>query len=373
MAGHTDPDQIPHLDHLILLVNDPRTASVHAEQHLDKAIATFSELGFVVVRGGRHADNLTSNALIVFPDGVYVELIQFDAAPPSASDESQHAFEERRKRHWWYNSKPGWIDWCLLGGVEDGRIRAINQAAKQHRQELLRLRVADAANHDQDNAVTAIPRLLYNAPQRGGRVTLDGKQLGWNVTFPSPPGTIEEGTGLEVGRKRSSVPFYCEDLNPREWRVPSLHSLHPNQSTGISSITLLYSQDPLSAFKDLALATSLPLDLTYLSDASRQDLKVARPPNLTLRAPADAEPGSGPNELQQSASAVSRKHRIMVHIKVADDPEEREWVQSHGEGLYEVELYVSAAKLPSSAPPDGIEHTTFEAGYGRTRLHPILR
>ncbi|EPQ30829.1 uncharacterized protein PFL1_01727 [Pseudozyma flocculosa PF-1] len=380
MADHTDPDQIPHLDHLILLLNDPYTASTQSTEQLDEAIAIFSNLGFIVVRGGRHADDLTSNALLVLPDGVYIELIQFDKGPPPESTESQADYEARRKKHWWYHSKAGWIDWSLLGGVEDGRIAAINVAAEEHRRGLLNLvRGAEAVGEEREKrnlsaAAVTLPTLRYDAPQRGGRKTLDGKQLGWHVTFPSPRGTKEQATGLEVGCKRNSVPFYCEDLNPREWRVPSLHSSHPNQSTGVSSITLLYSHERSAiAFKDLALSTSLPLDLASLSDASHQDLTVARPPNLVLRAPADAEPGSGPNELRQGCAAVSRKHRIKVHVKVADDPEERDWIKRHGEGLYEVELYVSAAKLPSSAPPDGVEHTTLDAGYGRLRLHPVMR
>ena len=83
----------PALDHLILLVNDPHHASSQRTSSLERAILTFTELGFQVVRGGTHADGLTSNALIVFSDGVYVELIQFEPSPPPNSGESQTSFE----------------------------------------------------------------------------------------------------------------------------------------------------------------------------------------------------------------------------------------------------------------------------------------
>lgn len=32
---------------------------------------------------------------------------------------------------------------------------------------------------------------------------------------------------------------------------------------------------------------------------------------------------------------------------------------------------VASEKLPPSAPPDGVERTTFALHYGRLRLHPI--
>ena len=226
MADHTDPDLIPHLDHLILLVNDPHTASQALGSYLDQAISVFSELGFIVIRGGRHADGLTSNALIVFNDGIYIELIQFEKGPPNSSsgggkDESIEEFEARRKKHWWYHCKPGWIDWSLLGGVKDGRVDQINQAAKMVREQAvqsLNLAAQATPNPDRGPLQDSIPTILYDPPNRGGRLTTDGKNIQWNVTFPAAPGFREESTGLELGLSRSAAPFWCEDLTPRDWR-----------------------------------------------------------------------------------------------------------------------------------------------------------
>ena len=60
------------LDHVVIHVAD-----------LDAAIADYASLGFNVQRGGTHADGATHNALIVFADGSYIELIAFlDSGAP---------------------------------------------------------------------------------------------------------------------------------------------------------------------------------------------------------------------------------------------------------------------------------------------------
>jgi len=51
-------------DHAVILVND-----------LDKASTDYRVLGFNVFYGGKHADGKTHNALIVFRDGTYIELL----------------------------------------------------------------------------------------------------------------------------------------------------------------------------------------------------------------------------------------------------------------------------------------------------------
>lgn len=51
-------------DHAIIAVHD-----------LDQARATFRSHGFTVVKGGEHASGYTHNALIVFADGAYLELM----------------------------------------------------------------------------------------------------------------------------------------------------------------------------------------------------------------------------------------------------------------------------------------------------------
>ena len=164
----------PTLDHLIHKVPIGQ---------LERAIAVFSALGFTVKRGGKHADGLTSNALICLPDGVYIEIVAFEEHPIASTGEHQAEFEQRRKGHWWWNKRPGWVDWSLFGGATDGRAVRVNQLAEE------------------SGAV-----VRYSLPQSGGRVTTDGKGLEWRISTPwavLPP---------------SSVPFWCEDVTPREWR-----------------------------------------------------------------------------------------------------------------------------------------------------------
>ncbi|KAJ9474427.1 Glyoxalase-like_dom domain-containing protein [Pseudozyma hubeiensis] len=371
---------VPALDHLILLVNDPRTASSQRTSALERAILLFSELGFQVVRGGTHADGLTSNVLIVFPDGVYIELIQFEPSPAPGSGESQQDFETRRKRHWWYHCRQGWIDWCLQDGISDKTIESINENARRLRESALQ-ELSNKQRGEQDDSVRVIaPRLLYQQPQEGGRVTTTGDEIKWKVTFPSPPGP---GDRLPIGNARSHVPFWCADLTPRQLRVPLNYAHHNNHSPGIAEITLLYAHDTVTRYLDVSLALNQPIQPDTLPITSDFQLVPNEIPYRLLSTPAstrkpdanaakDITTSSHHESARLLAAGGMETRLIRVVVKVAEDPEDRRWIEEHGEGLYEVAIYVAADKLPPSGPPDGIELTTFEAGFGRIRLSPIL-
>jgi len=49
--------------------------AVIAVQSLDAALQDYRDLGFTVLRGGVHANRATHNALVVFQDGTYLELL----------------------------------------------------------------------------------------------------------------------------------------------------------------------------------------------------------------------------------------------------------------------------------------------------------
>ncbi|CBQ69461.1 conserved hypothetical protein [Sporisorium reilianum SRZ2] len=376
---------IPALDHLILLVNDPRTASSQRISALERAILVFSELGFQVVRGGTHADGLTSNALIVFPDGVYIELIQFEPVPVPGSHESQHDFETRRKRHWWYHCRQGWIDWCLADGISDGAIESINDNARRLRESAMQELQSGQEGGEGGDAKVVAPRLLYQEPQEGGRTTTRGDEIKWKVTFPSPPSSSSTNAAageLPVGNMRSHVPFWCADLTPRQLRVPLTYAHHDNLSPGIAEITLLYAHDTVTAYLDVSLALNQPIQPDTLPITSDFQLVPNEIPHRLLSTPAathkpDASAAanitmSSHHESVRTVAGGLASRLIRVVVKVAEDPEDLRWIEEHGEGLYEVALYVAADKLPPSGPPDGIERTTFEAGFGRIRLSPIL-
>lgn len=349
---------IPALDHLILLVNDPKTASTERTSAIERAILVFSELGFQVARGGTHADGLTSNALIVFPDGVYIELIQFEPAPPSGSGETQHEFETRRKQHWWYNSRPGWIDWCLEDGISDGMVESINDNAARLRESAVR--ELESGEQAAEAKVVA-PRLLYQEPQEGGRRTTGGDEIRWKVTFPSPPSPAKSGAELPVGNIRSHVPFWCADVTPRELRVPPTYAHHDNHSSGIAELTLLYSHDTVTSYLDVSLALNQPIHANTLPVTSDFQLvpnevpfRLLTTPTPTRKPDANAAPDITLSSHHQAhPSALGGKGMIRVVVKVAEDPEDRKWIQAHGEGLYEVAIFGKSNQRMKQYDKDG--------------------
>lgn len=165
------------LDHIVHLT-PPGT--------VEQASDAFRKLGFEVVPGGTHAGGVTYNALVSLADGVYLELIAFVNSPQDPN-------------HRWGSSRPGWIDYAHLG-LEHDVAKTINSRAEK----------------DGSGA-------RYQPGVDGGRETPAGKILKWRVT---PPVT-EHG----VGR----LPFFCQDVTPRDWRVPTPGS-HPSTAKGVSYI-----------------------------------------------------------------------------------------------------------------------------------------
>lgn len=218
----TSTSRIPRLDHLIHLVPD-----------LDESIALYSNLGFVVLRGGKHADGLTENALIVLPDGVYIELISFVSAN-GENDGDDSALRQRQSKHWWYGRRNGWIDWCLLGIPE----RDITDG-------------------------------VYVDPQQGGRKTTSGDVIEWKVTFPL------------AKYPRGTIPFWCTDLTPRDKRVPpiSASSPHPNRTKGITALRLLFRPDSMQeTFAHYAaILRNTPHPPQFAQDVDSYKFQIATP------------------------------------------------------------------------------------------------
>lgn len=168
------------LDHLVILVPD-----------LDTAIGDYRALGFNVQPGGTHADGATHNALVVFADGSYLELIAFLRDAPG------HRWGAHAAR-----GHSGFVDFALL----PASVGAV---------------VAEAAARG----------LAYQGPLDGGRLRPDGERLAWQIGTPPSP----------------ELPFLCGDITPRALRVPEgAVRQHPNGVTGVASLTL--------AVGDLALS-----------------------------------------------------------------------------------------------------------------------
>jgi catechol 2,3-dioxygenase-like lactoylglutathione lyase family enzyme len=159
------------IDHIVVVVPE-----------LEAAIKSYGELGFTVIRGGKHNIG-THNALIAFGDGSYMELIAFLA--PAAG-------------HPWYDAM------SKSGGIVDFCAQTDNLAA-----DVATFRRAGIATTD---------------PNRMTRDRPDGYRLSWVLSSPNAP-------------FNGSVPFLIKDETPRDERVPRERT-HRNGVTGLANVVV---------------------------------------------------------------------------------------------------------------------------------------
>lgn len=161
------------LDHVVIAVRD-----------LERAVAAYEAAGFTVAPGGRHPGRNTSNALVVFDDGAYLELIAYSAPSP----------EER----WWRELEAhgeGFVDFALLP------------------QDL-----AAVVARAQARGLADI-----TGPLPGGRVRPDGERVAWQT----------------ARQARHDLPFLCADLTPRALRVPDgALRRHRNGASGVAEVAV---------------------------------------------------------------------------------------------------------------------------------------
>jgi len=159
------------IDHVVVAVPD-----------LDTAIASYTDLGFTVVRGGRHPIG-SHNALIAFADGAYLELIAF--------------FEPNAQHRWKAIVDKG-------GGLADFCMQTDNLKA--------------------DAAAFRAAGVGMGEPWPLSRTRPDGYKLDWVLCTPEGP-----HAGL--------APFLIEDTTTRDERVPRQRT-HANGVTGIVGLTI---------------------------------------------------------------------------------------------------------------------------------------
>jgi catechol 2,3-dioxygenase-like lactoylglutathione lyase family enzyme len=182
------------IDHIVIMVED-----------LPQAIADYTALGFTTFEGGKHPGNPTYNALVVFQDGVYLEIIALypgDETPPSP---------RLRK---WIQASPGLVDFALL-----------------------------PADIEADVAAARERGLTVEDPQPGGRLRPDGQEIAWKTAN-------FEGNGL---------PFFCFDVTPRSLRVPEgAVRQQANGVSGVADLTIAVASLKESAAKYRALLGAEP-------------------------------------------------------------------------------------------------------------------
>lgn len=220
------------LDHIVIGVAD-----------LAQTIVDYRSLGFTVVEGGKHPGRTSHNALVVFDDGAYLELIAWQAPAP----------EER-----WYRVRSehgdGLVDFALLP----------------------------------DNTVTVLAAArargltTLNGPLDGGRLRPDGERLQWQTARHATP----------------DLPFLCGDITPRELRVPEGEvRVHANGAAGVAGLAVGVHDLDASLTRYRALLGSEAANAATPFVLPGTGLRLAVLPlaaaRLVLMSPACADPVAG--------------------------------------------------------------------------------
>ncbi|KAF8061733.1 glyoxalase-like domain-containing protein [Lyophyllum atratum] len=240
------------LDHIVHLT-PPGSVEKTSEQ--------FRELGFTVIPGGTHTDGLTANALVILADGVYLELISF--THPSSHYPAGSPERQARDSHQWASKAPGWIDFAFLGNGS------------------LTTRISDIINERSRKDGSGV---VYAPEVASGRERPDGKVLEWVI---SAPGRDNRGT----------LPFFCGDVTPRDWRVPmdpASNTRHPSTAQGILYILILaVAEDFLSISHQLTSVIGEPPILSDVKEFRQLHASGGKGgPRLILRVP-DSEAEAG--------------------------------------------------------------------------------
>ncbi len=225
---------------------------------LERAIQDFRAAGFAVAPGGSHG--LTENALIVFKDGTYIELLAVQNKLKSklmrlASAVGLLSFQASRRSDIysrlipWIGARVGPIDWCV-------RVTSLEQIRRAWEKQ-------GVACLDSQSFHRALP---------------DGRSAKW----------------LLGGGKDSELPFLLEDISERTIRVPDSSTDHANGATGIRRLII----NPKNHF-----GLYRRLQTVFASQISETEGKV----NLSL--------GSSIVQFCQSSDA---SERFAVEISVAD-------------------------------------------------------
>lgn len=173
MEQNLPTDKRLRLDHIVIAVQD-----------LERTMEDYRSLGFTVLAGGRHAGRSSHNALVVFADGAYLELIAWRAP----------AENER-----WYRVHAahgdGLVDFALLPH-DTATVLAQAQARGL---------------------------ATLTGPLDGQRLRPDGVQLLWQTARHATP----------------DLPFLCGDITARALRVPGGDvRTHANGTQGVDQVVV---------------------------------------------------------------------------------------------------------------------------------------
>ncbi|OTA53178.1 hypothetical protein K449DRAFT_402156 [Hypoxylon sp. EC38] len=203
----------PLVDHIVILI---------PHLFLSDPPSWFSDL-FHFYPGGRHADGLTENTLVLLADGSYLEFIAFVPGVDPA----------KRAAHQWGAKKEGTVvDWAvtLPSSPEEEKTKR-----EEREEETKELRQEKAFREVQKKVRNANTGIVYGDLRRGGRTRPDGEVLKWAVAFPK---RADDGEAVEPG----TIPFWCLDVTPRHLRVPYEQpgvTKHSTGAVGVAKIEVL--------------------------------------------------------------------------------------------------------------------------------------
>ncbi|KAH8121383.1 hypothetical protein FP744_10006656 [Trichoderma asperellum] len=192
-------------DHVILLI--PHYQLISLPQWLSDA--------FTILEGGVHEGGMTENKIVVFKDGIYLELIAFvDGLNP------QH-----RAMHPWGRQPDGhiihWAHTILSREEEEGS----NKSEEKFRAVQARI---------QDSQVG----IKYLDPEPGFRTMADGSKRIWANAIPN----FDNYKGpIYVNQQ----PFWTFDRTPRSLRAPITpgNASHPSGAVGVAGISLFIKDE----------------------------------------------------------------------------------------------------------------------------------
>ena len=267
------------LDHIVIAVHD-----------LERTIADYGALGFHVLRGGEHPGRATHNALVVFGDGSYLELIAWREPSPG--------------ERWWqllHKHGEGIVDFALLprdtaATVDDAKARG----------------------------------LVLEGPLDGGRVRPDGERLRWQTARPLS----------------ADLPFLCGDLTPRALRVPEGEvRVHANGALGVASLAVAVADlDATLARYRALLASSIAADAdTHVGEpvavpGSNVRMAVIALGRSVLVLSSPRENGGGGGRLGQRLAARGEgPYALVLHTDRPQSTGSFDLAKAHG-ALIELEL-----------------------------------
>lgn len=251
------------IDHIVIMVNN-----------LAATIEDYRTLGFTVLEGGSHAANPTHNALVIFADGVYLEII---ALQPGAAAPASARLQK------WLQAGPGLVDLALLPPDIEADIARGRQRG---------LAIEDAAP--------------------GGRLRPDGRQIVWKTANLTGPG----------------LPFFCADVTPRSLRVPEGEvRRHPNGVTGLVDVTIAVTDLAASLRQYQVLLETGPQanDLTLIPEAETTTFGLGTN-TITL-----AQPTTNTSPLRAYlASGGERPYSLSLRTEQPTAPVDLDLNQTHG-------------------------------------------